>query len=196
MYEDIMQGQHGQFGAEAPKTRRRYLYNAVGGGPFPYVMETVGSGAVRFGDVVIPHPEGVVANNDLDESDAGFAVNSGEAEGYDLQQTEFADDMISSGDEGIGFAQARRLKRKLGRNRRRITAQGYAVESDVPYQFGDLGRSLFSRIKKFKFGRFLGRTVLPVAAGGLALKFAAPKVIGLPKRAPRPKVGTLAVPPP
>src|SRR5437899_5239963 len=122
MYEEIMQ-QHGMGDV-------RQLFEPVGGGPYPYVL-TRDVGPVRFGDVVIAHPEGIVVNSDLDD-DSGFAVNSGAAEGYDLQQDQFADDMISSGDEGIGFAQARRLKRKLGRNRRRITAQGYAVESDVP----------------------------------------------------------------
>lgn len=73
---------------------------------------------------------------------------------------QFADDLLTSGDEGIGFAQARRLKQKLRRNRRRITETGYAVAGDTPYAFGDLGKirisfknpfgkkSLFGKAKK------------------------------------------------
>jgi hypothetical protein len=37
--------------------------------------------------------------------------------------------------------------------------------------YGDLGVSFFKKLKKFKLGRFVGRTVVPIAAGGLALKF-------------------------
>jgi hypothetical protein len=53
-----------------------------------------------------------------------------------VEQLFYADDMLTSGDEGIGFAQARRLKSKLRRNRRRITETGYAVSAGTPYQFG------------------------------------------------------------
>lgn len=78
----------------------------------------------------------------------------------DQMQNAFADDMLTSGDEGIGFMQARRLKSKLHRNRRRITETGYAVAGGSEYAFGDLGKirisfkhpfgkkSLFGKAKK------------------------------------------------
>ena len=78
----------------------------------------------------------------------------------DQIQEAFADDMLTSGDEGIGFVQARRLKQKLRSNRRRITETGYAVEGGAEYAFGDLGKirisfrnpfgkkSLFGKAKK------------------------------------------------
>lgn len=99
-----------------------------------------------LGDVVVCSDEDVVIADSVASND--------------MMQDAFADDMITSGDEGIGFVQARRLKQKLRRNRRRITASGYAVEADAPYQFGDLGRirisfkhpfgkkSLFGKAKK------------------------------------------------
>lgn len=141
MYEEIMQ-QHGM-GAV------RQLFEPVGGGPYPYVrVKEVGP--VRFGDIVVNSDEDVVVAN----SEAS----------NDQVQDFFADDLIVSGDEGIGFAQARRLKRKMRRNRRRLTPQGYvhlfAVEGGAPYQFGDLGKlrisfknpfgkhSLFGKAKK------------------------------------------------
>ena len=96
-----------------------------------------------------------------------------------MQQEAFADDMLTSGDEGIGFAQARRLKSKLRRNRRRITETGYAVAGGSPYQFGDLGKirisfknpfgkkSLFGKAKKLvkkikplKVAAFVGSGIL------------------------------------
>lgn len=99
-----------------------------------------------IGDVVINSDEDVVIAN----SRASF----------DQMQDSYADDMLTSGDEGIGFAQARRLKSKLRRNRRRITESGYAVEGGAEYAFGDLGKirisfkhpfgkkSLFGKAKK------------------------------------------------
>jgi hypothetical protein len=99
-----------------------------------------------FGDIVVASDEDVV----IADSDAS----------NDQIMEAFADAMLTSGDEGIGFAQARRLKRKLHRNRRRITETGYAVVADAPYAFGDLGKirisfkhpfgkkSLFGKAKK------------------------------------------------
>ena len=159
MYEEIM---HGQMG-DPPGTRRRYLYNVVGGPSFPYTLtRDVGgdSGGIRFGDIV------VAENTDNDEA-------------FDQQQDFFSDDMLTSGDEGIGFAQARRLKSKLRRNGRRLTEQGYAVEADAPYQCGDRGKirisfknpfgkkSLFGKAKKLvkkikplKVAAFVGSGIL------------------------------------
>ena len=117
MYEEIMQQAHGLGGV-------RQLFEPVGGGPYPFV-QTRDVGPVRFGDVVVNSDEDVIVAN----SDASF----------DQVQDAYADDMLTSGDEGIGFAQARRLKSKLRRNRRRITESGYSVEAGAPYQFGDLG---------------------------------------------------------
>jgi len=177
MYEDIMQGRRGLADIVVNSDEDvviansdasndllqdafagiKQLFEPVGGGPYPYV-ETVERGPVRFGDI---------------------AVNSSGAEGYDMQQEAFADDMLTSGDEGIGFAQARRLKSKLRRNRRRITETGYAVAGGSPYQFGDLGKirisfknpfgkkSLFGKAKKLvkkikplKVAAFVGSGIL------------------------------------
>lgn len=99
-----------------------------------------------LGDVVIASDEDVV----IADSDAS----------NDQIQEAFADDMLTSGDEGIGFVQARRLKQKLRSNRRRITETGYAVAGGSEYAFGDLGKirisfknpfgkkSLFGKAKK------------------------------------------------
>lgn len=138
MYEDIMQNRSGLAGS-------RQLFEPVGGGPYPYTR-TRDVGAIRFGDVVVNSDEDVVIAN----SDASF----------DQLQEAFADDLITSGDDGIGFAQARRLKQKLRSNRRRITESGYAVDGGTEYNFGDLGKirisfknpfgkkSLFGKAKK------------------------------------------------
>lgn len=158
MYEEIMHGQYGDAG-DPVGTRRRYLYNVVGGPTFPYTLtRDVGgeSSGVRFGDIVIAE------NTDRDEA-------------YDQMQDFFSDDMLTSGDEGIGFAQARRLKSKLRRNRRRITVQGYAVEADAPYQFGDMAGFSFKKMFKNPFGKksIFGKTVkivgkvAPYAVGGI-----------------------------
>lgn len=103
--------------------QRRYLYNPVGGGPFPYQEMEAPTGPVLFGDIVINSDEDVVIAN----SDASF----------DQLQDSYADDQITGGDEGLGYAQAKRLKRKLGRNKRRLRTNGtYAIEGGAPYQFG------------------------------------------------------------
>ncbi len=155
MYEEIMQN-HGLAGV-------RQLFEPVGGGPYPYVR-TRDVGPMRFGDIVVNSDEDVVIAN-IPE-----ALNQNT--GY------FSDDMLTSGDEGIGFAQARRLKSKLRRNRRRITETGYAVAGDTEYQFGDLGklRISFKRPfgKKSLFGKAkkLVKKIKPLklasyAAGGI-----------------------------
>src|SRR5713226_1253846 len=133
MMQDAFQG--------AP--RRRYLYSPVGGGPFPY-FEQVDVGPLRFGEVAINSQEGVVVAS----SDQAF----------DMMQTEFADDMITSGDEGLGYAQAQRLKRKLGRNKRRLRANGtYAVvEGGAPYQFGAVSFSPIGALKGGVVGGLIG----------------------------------------
>ncbi len=166
----------------------------------------------EFGDVVVPHPEGIVTN-----TEAGAA-------GYDVQQDQFADDLalrdlsypvggtiatqlmrvrpagavmfgdgayaspseIGGGDDGLGVAAARRLKHRIKGKRMRLgTARveyynypqvfRYGTGDTLydPYGFGFRLR-LPKFIRKFKFGRFLRRTALPVAgyaAGGfLAFK--------------------------
>jgi hypothetical protein len=57
------------------------------------------------------------------------------------------------------------LKEAAEAQRRTLVGRGLG-------DYGDLGKGgLFRKIKKFKLGRFIGRTALPIAAGGLALKF-------------------------
>ena len=92
-------------------------------------------------------------------SDEDVVIADSPASNDQIQEA-FADDMLTSGDEGIGFVQARRLKQKLRSNRRRITETGYAVEGGAEYAFGDLGKirisfrnpfgkkSLFGKAKK------------------------------------------------
>lgn len=79
-----------------------------------------------LGDIVVASDEDVV----IADSDAS----------NDMMQDAFADDMITGGDEGLGFAQARRLKAKLGRNKRKLAVgrvpYRYAVAAATPYQFG------------------------------------------------------------
>jgi hypothetical protein len=115
---------------------RLYEYNPVGAVKGPYGYREVNPGpiqfagggmripvATRFGDIVVNSAEDIVIAN----SDASF----------DQMQDSFQDDMITGGDEGLGYSQARRLKRKLGRNRRRLTVSGrYAVAANTPYAFG------------------------------------------------------------
>lgn len=182
MYEEIMHGQYGDAG-DPVGTRRRYLYNVVGGPTFPYTLtRDVGgdSGGVRFGDVVVNSDEDVIIAN----SDASF----------DQVQDSYADDMLTSGDEGIGFAQARRLKSKLRRNRRRITEQGYAVEASAPYQFGDMGGFSFKKMFTHPFGKKslfqkAGRAAIKVApyvaggiVGGALIKKGVPALFRLGKK--------------
>lgn len=129
---------------------RRYLYNPVGGGPFPYVLtQDVPGGGIHFGDIVVNTEEDVVIANS--------------AASNDQIQDGFQDDQITGGDEGLGYAQAKRLKQKLGRNKRRVTERGYAVEADAPYDYG-FGAVAFKPVNALK-GGILGGLV-----GGFAPK--------------------------
>lgn len=149
-----------------------------------------------FGDIVVPHEEGIVVND----------VEG--AEGYDLQQDQFTGlgDMIRkalytavgggpwpvqeyetrgpivfAGDDGLGMVQAQRLKqRMLASGRTLRVTQPYAVEADSPYQFeGFSFKRLFKppkALRKFQLGRFIGRKVVPFTAGGLPGLFLAGKL--------------------
>lgn len=127
----------------------------------------------QFADIVVGHPEGIVVNDDSDAS------------GYDAQQDAFAE--IRGGDDGLGVVQARRLKRRIRGRRMRIGGPqvvriGYSNPLD-----NSLGRFSFKRMFKHPFGkkslfgkttRFVGKNVVPLAAGGLAF-FGAKKVMNL-----------------
>src|SRR5712671_312206 len=175
MYEEIMHGQYGD-ASDPLGTRRRYLYNVVGGASFPYTL-TRDEGVVHYGDVVVNSDEDVIIAN----SDASF----------DQVQDSYADDMLTSGDEGIGVAQARRLKSKLRRNRRRVTERGYAVEADAPYQFeGFSFKKMFTHPfgKKSLFQK-AGRAAIKVApyvaggiVGGALIKKGVPALFRLGKK--------------
>jgi hypothetical protein len=115
---------------------RLYEYNPVGAVKGPYGYREAWPGPIMFsggpmriptrsrffGDIVVSSDEDVVIANSVAS--------------FDQMQEAFQDDQITSGDEGLGQAQARRLKAKLRRNRRRITVRGYAVAANTPYQFG------------------------------------------------------------
>lgn len=127
----------------------------------------------QFADIVIGHPEGIAVNSETDAS------------GYDTQQDAFAE--IRGGDDGLGIVQARRLKRRIRGRRMRIGGPqvvriGYSDPLD-----NSLGRFSFKRMFKHPFGkksifgkttRFVGKNVVPLAAGGLAF-FGAKKVMNL-----------------
>lgn len=168
-------------------------------------------------DVVVPHPGGIVVNDDT-EADivvnagsegydmmqtefADIVVNGDPAEGYDIQQTEFAE--ISGGDDGLGRAQAQRLKRRV---RGRRTKLGGATVVRVGYPDG-LDNSLsgfsFKRMFKHPFGKKslfgkVKKNIIPLAAGGLAF-FGAKKVVSLlgkrrPAGTPVPAITSPAAP--
>src|SRR2546430_1141691 len=64
----------------------------------------------QFADIVVGHGEGIVANADGGDS------------GWDMQQDQFvgSDSDLQGGDDGLGFAQAARLRRKIRRGGMRV----------------------------------------------------------------------------